>query len=332
MLIVLEGPDWSGKSTLARSIHRRCDADSLFSIIKHKGPPKAHPLDEYVIDIADYRPHEDTTLICDRWHLGEVVYPEVLGRKTLMDDAVRLYVDLFLQARGASITILNPPLPELVRRSDHRPDDLVRRADIVEIRNQYEVLAERYGSYEYRTADDVVATANGAATHALDSGRFITYVGHPRPRVVYVGDVRSCLGGNLCTHKRHHSHLGPAFMPYRGTSGHYLMRALCETNVDRIGIVNACDADSIMDVWITLGGPRLVALGVQADRQLDRYELPHASAPHPQYVRRFHHTAVSAYGTLLSDLIGTERNELGWRPSSPARPASPRTTRSSVRS
>src|ERR687897_2440373 len=84
LLVILEGPDGAGKSTLSRelaaSLRAAYPADSISEF--HKGPPHHHPLVEYEQPLFHYRPGTGRHIICDRWHVGEAVYPEVLGRAT----------------------------------------------------------------------------------------------------------------------------------------------------------------------------------------------------------------------------------------------------------
>lgn len=331
MLIILEGPDCAGKSTLASDIKRRIWSRGDGVDIFHRGPPTRHPLDEYVTPLLEYRPGRPH-IICDRWHLGELVYPQILGRPTRMDPAVTWYIEMFLRSRGASITVLRPPFDELMVRYAVRGDRFIATDQMMavwEAFNQLEPL-----SPARRTPDEVIASATGAAQRAQRLNRLVTYVGDPTPDVVFVGDVRNCVGVH-CTHRDRHSPLGTAFMPYPATSGHYLLRSLLAAvdlkwiSTVRVGLINACDVDSVPLADDALYGPNLVTLGVQANKKLIKLGIPHAAAPHPQYVRRFHNSAMPAYGKLLSNIIGTERNELQWRPSSADRPASVSTRTSS---
>src|SRR3982751_3015453 len=105
MLIILEGPDCAGKSTLASKL--ACELEKQFPsntvTLLHKGPPEAHPLDEYEWPLLSYRPQRGQHIICDRWHWGESVYPTVLGRPSLLDDGIRFHIEMMLRSRGAVV-------------------------------------------------------------------------------------------------------------------------------------------------------------------------------------------------------------------------------------
>lgn len=316
MLIILEGPDCAGKSTLAQQILRyltvKYPRDTVELI--HRGPPTGHPLDEYVVPLLDYRPNNRHHIICDRWHLGEWVYPIATGRKTHMDLSVLNYVELFLASKGALTVILNPGVDVVMTRYRQRgdalqSDDVIRAA----VTEYFTEIPQRHAfSLAIATSDDVVFVAREADW----SARLLTattYVGSPDPETLLVGDVRGCMGGNACQHGWSHPVNGTAFMPYPGTSGHYLTRALGD-DPDNVAIVNACDVDDVAEVWHEVYTPNVVALGVSAHERLQEAKIPHATVPHPQFVRRFHHAANIGYGQLIQEVAGTERNELKWRP------------------
>lgn len=119
MLIILEGVDRTGKSTLARALQAQTGAAVL-----HKSAPRQEdPLTEYLAPLAGYAPRTNLNLICDRWHWGETVWPGIYGRPALFRDASTFdYVDEAIASMGAiavhctgdSISVWN----DVVRTSD----------------------------------------------------------------------------------------------------------------------------------------------------------------------------------------------------------------------
>lgn len=322
MLIILEGADCAGKSTTAADIAHRLrveDPDCEITIL-HKGPPTLHPLDEYVTPLLTYRPDFAQHIICDRWHWGEMVYPAVMNRKTKMDDAIFDYIELFILSRGGITVLLDRPLRLLQHRIAERGDDYVHIGQLDEIKASFRSLRTRsttggFFVVDEPTPDSIIALARGMELRAVKPEKFITPVGHWTPEVMFLGDTRNCRGGELCHHRgQRHPALGTAFMPYAATSGHFLFSSLVRAP-KYSAFANACDVDDVVSLWNEYSRPEIVALGVTADHYLNQLSIRHAAAPHPQLVRRFHHSAMSAYGTLLVELIGTERNELKWRPS-----------------
>lgn len=295
MLIIFEGPDCVGKSTLAVRLTKDLDAAvaDVSVELKHKGPPVAHPLDEYVVPLLDYRPDRSRHVVCDRWHWGEVVYPQVFNRATAHDDAVRYYVELFLRSRGAYVVHVTGPECRTRRCIEHRGDDLV---DVDQVRRMHDLFydCERLSLNPFTRVDGhtvyddeahvkkIVDVASDLGVGSAPLGVFTTYVGPPDPKLLLLGDVRgkSMPGPD---------DLRPAFMPYPATSGHYLLthltRALNITQLDHVGLANACDVDDAEALWETLGRPYTVTLGRHAGKATGSW-VDH-SVPHPQFIRRF---------------------------------------------
>lgn len=75
-LLLLEGLHGTGKSTLAASL-----AQESRTAVFHHGPPvSTDPYYEYLRPIVFL---ESWSVICDRSHIGETVWPHIFGRPTL---------------------------------------------------------------------------------------------------------------------------------------------------------------------------------------------------------------------------------------------------------
>lgn len=308
LLIIFEGPDCVGKSTLAVRLTKDLEAGLGGDAIelKHKGPPIAHPLDEYVVPLLDYRPFRGQHVICDRWHWGEVVYPQLFDRATQYDDAVRYYTELFLLSRGAYVVHVTGPECRTRRCIEHRGDDLV---DVESVRRMHATFddCERMSLNEFVRVDghsvyddqlqytDIISRAAYVGHRAAALSRYTTYVGSPTPRLLLLGDVR----GKSVPDP---TDLRSAFMPYGSTSGHYLLthltRRLNISQLRHIGLANACDVDDAEELWETLGRPYTVTLGRHAARATGSW-VGH-SAPHPQFIRRFKNAFGASY---VGDII-----------------------------
>src|SRR5580765_4211415 len=137
MLIIIEGPDGVGKTTLAESLAKELAESGDEVELLHRGPPKSHPLDEYVLPLLDYVPGLGRHVICDRWHWGEAVYPQVLDRTSLLDDPVFRYIEMFLRSRGALVVRPYASLELLTSRLLVRGDNLIGVDQLEEIRRGY---------------------------------------------------------------------------------------------------------------------------------------------------------------------------------------------------
>lgn len=327
MLIILEGPDLAGKSTLAGNLVTQLAA-RYSGIVQsmHRSVPTMHPLDEYVTPLLEYRPRENEHIVCDRWHLGEVVYPIVKRRKSSMTLGTLAYVENFLKSRGAMIMIINPPELTLLERLAQRGDDFVTEDELLHVRSTFSAVSatayyERYVQF-MPSVDTALASARATEDRATPT-RWVTYVGPRVPQVLLVGDERNCLGGNQCTHRPSwdktgdavHSTLGPAFMPYPSTSGFFLTNAVHrQLRDEHWGLANACDVDDILAMWRELYEPKVVALGVRAAEKLEDLGIPHGSVPHPQFMRRFYHRYMGIYGETIERVAHSQEKAISWRP------------------
>lgn len=85
-IILLEGLDGTGKSTLATELYRTLKAPVA---ILHAGPPVVTTaIREYVWPLGIAA--NGYIVICDRWHLGEMVWPSIFDREPLINDAAEL--------------------------------------------------------------------------------------------------------------------------------------------------------------------------------------------------------------------------------------------------
>lgn len=320
-LTILEGADCAGKTTLAGRVVdelRRCYPGERVTYL-HAGVPSGHPLDVYVEPLLDYRPGTGRHVVCDRWHVGETVYPAVLDRPTNMTDAVRTYVEAFLRSRGAVLVYCAASYDYLRDCGVARGDDGAELARIARTQDAFQAAIATsslprsvedvtddglHDESDYRaTVLRTVAFSTYQASRAEALNPFTTYVGPPRPRLLLVGDRRG-VTGDPAEHGD-----WPAFVPRLGTSGNYLLGTLTSAELrvpthglmaDEIGLVNANDVDDVRDCWEALGRPEVVGLGVNARRELRRVNVPHRSAVHPQYQRRFlHHDRVDYLDQLL---------------------------------
>lgn len=306
MLILVEGPDCSGKSTFVKALYEAVARRVGVKVeVLHRGPPTRHPLDEYEVPLVSYRASSDHTIICDRWHLGEFVYPRVFDRKTELTSAVLTHIELFLRSRGALLVLIDAPTEQLQRCVVERGDDLVDVGRVALIRQWYLRAAQvttvpmiHLTSEDVRSAEvvyDVIGEAENQERSAAPLRDYVTYVGPRWPQRLLLGDVR---------HNVQEGDERPAFMPYNATSGLYLLESL-RLDARHVGVANACDVDDARALRAILGNPTTVALGRNAEAATRMYH--DVAVPHPQFVRRFYHHESDAY---RSALLG----DRPWRP------------------
>jgi hypothetical protein len=316
MLIILEGPDGAGKTTLAEEIRKlivvRHPGDKV-EVLK-KGPPREHPLNEYEWPLLDYRPNTGHHLILDRWHVGEWIYPAVFTRDTLADMAVWRHIEMFLQAKGAVMVHVSQHPDALQRILQTRGDELVSPSMVRGLVKAYgyqlaytrlPLVATTRPDKSYVVAHQVIGKAMLQEHRFEAMTRYTTLIGSSRPNILFFGDVRNRVEDR--------DPRTPVFMPYRDTSGHYMLNLTTHLFRDA-ALANACDVDDPMRIWKDLHEPQVVALGRNAWNCV-RDRIPNVvGIPHPQYIRRFHNRAGGEWLKAIHHGLTYKEDMIAWRP------------------
>jgi hypothetical protein len=316
MLIVVEGPDCAGKTTLIEEIQKlitqRYQHDSVEVI--HRGPPTMHPLEEYETPLFDYRPGSGKHLILDRWHVGEWIYPHFLGRETLADNANWRHIEMFLQSRGAILVHVTAHSTVIAECLETRGDDLIKPDQAAAIVQAYHaqlansrlpITVSITRDKTWLAAQRIVGKAKLHEMAYEPVNRYVTYIGARRPNLLIFGDERHQVDQR--------DPRSPVFMPYRSTSGHYLLSQT--TSLFRnAGLANACDVDDPIALWKDIGEPQVIALGRNAWGCV-KDRIPNViGIPHPQFVRRFHNRAGAEWMEAIRYGIIHSEDMIAWRP------------------
>lgn len=324
VFVILEGVDGAGKSSLAQELYRHPTMKNCRLI--HKGPPQTdHLLREYLAEIAWYRADDpsESNVVCDRWHLGELVYPQLqVGRASLATRETLAYLQLWLLSRGAVLVHVQASSTAIYRRRLERRELVVNTAAVQAecelFTRAFEMSHQRklqvHTDVGLSTSDlvkHVMLQAVSEMLHVAPLARFTTYVGPRVPDVLLVGDERGPdrAGSRL---------YGTAFVPLPHTSGSYLLRALPDDLLmaGRVGLANANENDDVVSLWDTLGYPPVVALGHKAYDGCIRSGLTNVTqvgaVPHPQWTRRFKHSLCAEYGKLIVRAAETKEDLRKW--------------------
>lgn len=303
-LIVLEGVDGAGKTTLVERLVDMLDEDV---VVKHCGPPKGDILKEYEWSLASsYRPMT-TDFICDRWHVGELVYGPMLRGKSQLTPAMVNHIEMFLSSRGALRLHVDAPIEAILARVGKRGEDLVNSHQIHLIWDWYRQYAKKHDWHAVSSDESdehlkqLIDNARVLERQATTLELWPTYVGPRWPRWLMLGDARN---GNDKAHGRPCYPM--AFVPYKDTSGHFLLSALDDASVPlQYGVANACEDKMVTALWETLGRPKVVTLGANAYKYVKtNTDVPIAgSVSHPQHVRRFRFNERKMYGQEIKDIF-----------------------------
>lgn len=315
MIVVLEGVDSTGKTTLANQLVER--GFEYF----HFGPPQKHALWEYTEAIEAYRPGNNW--VFDRLHWGELVYGPAYRGKSELGIPGFIWLEALLESRGA-VTVFTVGQPERMSERVTRDKDDYVKYDVDHLKS----LQDEYFKL-------LVPSRTRVFVHNIDLGltvsvdeiirggehlegrirqlneRWPDYIGQPHnfSATLLVGDVTGPVRPN-----------GPdidlPFMPMPATSGRYLAETLSESRIRRWGLVNAHHKDGqprldLAELWRTIGQPKTVALGNAASTVLTALRIPHGVTTHPQYARRFHYGRREEYGNSIERArFGSDQR--GW--------------------
>lgn len=270
-LVIVEGIDATGKTTLARTI-----ASAAVATYKHSSAPTREPIDEY----ADESFRVGDRVVFDRWHWGERVWPSVFGRSSNFTSAQFAYTERFLESRGAIVVHattddLHATRDRIVARGEDAPsiNELAMwRSKFDDVARQSRLKFCTHSVEQPAVMLPLFVAAKRRANRAADLLRISPeYVGSLNPDVLYVCDE---------------------MLTPRTPEGAYLWAALGSTA--NIGVTTT----PVPDFWELLGKPRIVAIGNKSAAQLATCGLRFGVVPRPQLVRSG--CSAEAYSYALS--------------------------------
>lgn len=324
-LIILEGSDQAGKSTIAHAINRQLRKiypDDNIEIL-HAGPPQYHPLDEYERPLFAYRPLQQHHIICDRWHIGESVFPAIFHRSTQFTQSVHAHVEAFLHSRGAVLVHAHAHPDVLTQRfileqREHPGVSLVNLDQLLISHERFfdETCRSTLPCIEVDTTDTTISNLNDAIRNILERAtmaeydtyslaNFHTYVGESYPNILFVGDVRNehrFVHHDDITFQRAQLDQSPAFMPYPASSNEYFLRIIEPLlHKYRIGFIYANDVDDAYAAWKILGEPRAIALGQWAYNATCSWV--HGAVPCHKYIHQFYNNHITWYNQCIEQAM-----------------------------
>lgn len=282
MLIIVEGPDKAGKTTLCREIAERFGYDYV-----HFGAPGPDPAKEY----ADFLLNLKKPTVCDRFLYGELVYGPLLRGKSIITPLQKTVLERLCRFRGALLIHASTSLELITKRILDEGDPLITVdqnaaaywAFIKVMREAHIVPFCAYTAHTAIMTDKLVESLIGIVdmmkAGAMIAHNICTGIGTVMgPKTVLVGEE---LNANVTwIHK-----------PFdRGVSSEFLNDCIISSGIDeaRVYTVNAATLriEEILFLEST-GCTKFVALGNKADEVLAYYSVPHLKIAHPQYQKRF---------------------------------------------
>lgn len=329
-VIVLEGSDGTGKTTLASTL----SVQGGFAI-EHSGPPEKNSIDYYMDRI---RAHGVSTVL-DRWHGGSYIYGSVFRGMDDLTPYERWQLEGVAMAQGAVMVYCNGP-----QKMDEAPAD--SDASIYEVPAKQQAIRDHYETFVNSMTQLYVVKYDWTKTNALEmmTRRLIDHhawfndramipesipaVGNIiEPKYVFVADEPAGRLKVINASKRLYPEdinkqirfcqlnwALPDWYDQRpfptSSSGRYLHWALtvAKLSLQDYCIVNSRQLDgSVIEDWATkeiLARPgwrkaRVVALGNDASQRLEFAGIEHDKIYHPSYWKRFHYKEVDTYAKQL---------------------------------
>lgn len=198
-MIVLEGCDKTGKTTLAQQLGHRLGWD-----IVAFGPPKTkNPYAEYMRFFQGL----DKDVVLDRFHAGEFVYPVVYNRTTNMTRRHFRTIDLMLKTMSATVIHCHTQDKEFLREKFREEEELNSQSKIQLTQDLFTVYFEHVSMFQgqrfkydirlnnQRVFVDLVedVSRSMATRRPFEGRRWLLDQGFQgladRPRVMFVGEV-----------------------------------------------------------------------------------------------------------------------------------------------
>lgn len=302
MLIILEGIDGSGKTTMMADLAARGQAMKLEVQTLHQSQPRGSDglaIYEWPLTYGDLarRVWSETDLvIMDRWHVGELIYGPLYRGRSILSYADTVHLELFLRSRGALKIHVTAPLNEITRRLAEDGEDFLKPEDQQTVYDFYHDHARKFG---WRTAHatrhkashgELIDHAKDNTYEAQRTRRYTTYIGSSRPAVLFV----------LPPEETYHPSYPSAAVPRPGSDGEILLTALGELGQSYAYGVAASD-ENLLALWEVLDHPVLVTLGSEALVAASDYGLePDAGHALPQHAKE----DPFAYGQEIKKMIG----------------------------
>lgn len=129
MLIILEGCDGSGKTTLARSLARIFDAEIIHCTSR---TPNDKKFFEGIIEASKTK-----NIIADRFCYGQYVYQEKRDRPLGGYDNLN-YLETKLLAAGAKVIYVGAPAEEIEKRLELRGEKLINGLTVCDVMRKFE--------------------------------------------------------------------------------------------------------------------------------------------------------------------------------------------------
>jgi adenylate kinase family enzyme len=318
VIIILEGQNGSGKTTLALKL---CKYLNMHYV---KEDRFKHPMDESYKTYIDMTLNMKDNCVYDRWHLGEMIYPELKqdsrpGLTVWQQHAI----ERILMNKGAVLIMCNASESFVKNTYETRGEDFITYDQSAKERTLFNDAFKRSILPKFMYFTDSFNTVKEEATwikmimdladqvneqmckikmfnssglmydHLTDSIRGKKYWPPRYGKVIIVGDAFNKKARNYKPH---------AFSSAGGCSD-YIHKALELTGLpqDIFYLTNSDKSLDILEYEINEVRPvSVIALGENASKRLQLISRGHFALPHPQYFKRFMYRDINKYAYMIN--------------------------------
>lgn len=308
-VIILEGPDGGGKTTLANHLRQRYG----FKVLKTNQPEPGEDLfTSYTIALLQaldgWQP-----AVFDRHYLGECVYGPVMRDEDRLGEMGRTLIERVCAANGVPVVLCLPSWKQLIDnwKAKNGQDYLKNEEQLNKVHNEYFRQFDRLVDREFLNMYRYDMPNMGDITTVLEPVRRLPpgFTGYPEATILMVGEQVN-------------DAVVPWDLPFHALTGcsryiydHIKALGVAERDLawanarDRGGVSN--DLAQVVSVMPNL--KRVIALGTVAQKvcqkEFGQFELGSPiltvhEVPHPQYWKRFHAGRSQAYQDQLKEAMG----------------------------
>lgn len=300
MIVILEGGDKVGKSTLAHVLQ----LEQGFAHYVHLGIPDKNPLDFWMENLKDIH----TSIVVDRSHITHRVYRRLYPADGdhIASPLEEWIMDGWFKARGAIIVKCIPPLLEVLKNAEKDPDGLHHSPDeVVKTYNEFlkpfdTTLPVIKFDYTKDRMYPIPQILRGLEIEPLPFNH--VGLGESVPDILFV-DYAHNFNNKKCR--------GSVLL--RSGGGELFRRALEEIGLtwSDYHLTNALWGDTletlhqfeIPDIW-KQKKMKVVALGQKASNELKKRDIRHLTIPHPDWWNKFRHKEpLNKYVNLIMGAI-----------------------------
>jgi thymidylate kinase len=173
-IIILEGCDGAGKSTLAEELHRRTGYEIVKGSSFEIAQQGTTAMFDHMMGLLNRN-----NIIIDRFYMSNFVYGNLYGYPTM---SKRQFIELSTAAEAKALTVYLTACPEVLeKRIKNRGDDMVKVERIPKILEYYNNAINRPSTYQAS-----LLTVNSTHYHVKSSAAMIVEFAKMVERQIYM--------------------------------------------------------------------------------------------------------------------------------------------------